>query len=159
MKLGFTLNGEDVVVDTFPENRLVDILRNAFGLHGTKAGCLSGCCGSCSILFNGEVVKSCLIPAFKIRGSRIVTIEGFSRTDEYRDILDGFSEAGIDNCGYCDAGKILCAEALLNRNHQPSKEEILLAFNEIRCRCTDPEGLVRGITAAIEYRRRRSYGR
>jgi carbon-monoxide dehydrogenase small subunit len=159
MTIGFILNGEDVVADTFPESRLVDILRDTFGLNGTKIGCYAGNCGSCSILFNGEVTKSCLIPAFKIRNSEIVTIEGFSQTDEYQDIAGGFSEAGLDNCGFCNTGKILTTEALLGRNHQPSKEEILLAFNETKCRCTEPEELVRGIMAAVEHRRRRLYGR
>jgi carbon-monoxide dehydrogenase small subunit len=159
MTLSFILNGEDLVLNTFAENRLVDILRETFGLTGTKASCYNGKCGACSIIFNGEVVKSCLIPAYKIRGSEIITIEGFSLTDEYGDIVKGFSEAGLKNCGYCDTGKILSTEALLGRNNQPSEEEILSAFSGIRCRCTEPGELVRGITAAVEQRRRRLYGR
>ena len=159
MTFGFILNGEDVTVDTFPGNRLVDILRDTFGLLGTKASCYIGSCGSCSIIFNGEVAKSCMIPAFRIQGSEIITIEGFSLTDEYQDIAIGFSEAGLENCGYCNTGKILAAEALLGRSLQPSKKEILTAFKGTKCRCTEPEGLVRGIMAAIDKRRRRVYGR
>ena len=159
MTLNFILNGEDVVVDTTAENRLVDILRDNFSLLGTKAGCYTGNCGSCSIIFNGAVVKSCLIPAFRIQGSEIITIEGFSLTDEYQDIAAGFSEAGFENCGYCNTGKILTTEALLERSLQPSKEEILSTFRGTKCRCTEPEELIRGVMAAVENRRRRVYGR
>lgn len=159
MTIGFILNGEDVIVRTNAENRLIDILRNTFNLTGTKSGCRIGQCGSCSVIFNGNVVKSCLIPAFKIRDCEIITIEGFSLTDEYQDIIRGFAEADLDTCSFCTTGKILATEALLGRNPKPSKEEILTAFSGIRCRCTDPDSLVRGVIAVTEYRRWRLYGR
>jgi carbon-monoxide dehydrogenase small subunit len=153
MTLGFILNGEDVVANYAAKARLVDMLRDNFGLLGTKVGCETGICGSCSIIFNGNVVKSCLIPAFKVKGSEIITIEGFSQTDEYEDIIFGFSEAGLENCGFCNTAKILATQALLGRNHRPTKESILSAFYGIRCRCTEPEELVQGIFAVIECRR------
>jgi len=159
MNLGFILNGEDVVVNSSPEKRLVDILRETFNLTGTRGCCYTGTCGNCQIIFNGIVVKSCLIPAFKIRGCEIITIEGFSQTDEYQDIIQGFSETGLENCGICNTGKILATEALLGRNQQPSKGEILSAFIGVRCRCTEPEELVQGVLAVCEFRRRRLYGR
>jgi len=159
MTLGFILNGEDVVADADAAVRLVDILRNDFALAGTKSSCRSGNCGACSVIFNGELAKACLIPAFKIRGSEIITIEGFAQTDEYQDIISAFAEADAEGCGFCSTGKILAMEALLGRHHRPSREEILAGFNGIRCRCTDPEGLVRIALAAIEYRRQRLYGR
>jgi carbon-monoxide dehydrogenase small subunit len=158
MTTGFILNGEDVTVETETENRLVDLLRNSFRLIGTKAGCLNGSCGVCSVIFNGTVVKSCLIPAFRIKGSEIITIEGFSLTDDYQDITHGFAEAGFDNCGYCNTGKILAAEALLSKNLRPAENDILKAFYGIKCRCTEPEGLVKAVLAAAEHRRRRLYG-
>ena len=159
MKFGFILNGEDVVADSAPETRLVEILRDNFNLLGTKTGCNAGICSSCSIIFNGNVAKSCIIPAFKVQGSEIITIEGFSQTDEYLDIVEGFSEAGLDSCGFCRTGKILATQALLGRNHKPSKRYILSAFNGIRCRCTEPEELIRGVMAVIEFRRIKLYGR
>ncbi|GHT90666.1 (2Fe-2S)-binding protein [Spirochaetia bacterium] len=159
MTLGFLLNGEDVVVKTDADRRLIDILRNHFKLLGAKAGCLSGVCGSCSIIFNGKVVPSCLIPAFRIRGSEIITIEGFSKYDEYQDIKEGFAQAGVENCGYCDAGKILTVETLLGRNLRPSRDEILAAFKGIKCRCTEPESLAAGVLATADIRQRRLYGR
>jgi len=158
MTMTFILNGEDVMVDSNPESRLVDILRDNFDLLGAKAGCNIGACGTCLIIFNGDVLKSCLIPAFKIRDCEIITIEGFSQTIDYQDIVQGFSETGFEDCGFCTAGKILATEALLSRNKAPSREEILLAFSGIRCRCTEPDLLVRGVMAASEYRRRRLYG-
>ena len=158
MTMGFILNGEDVLVDSAAETRLVDILRGAFNLLGTKTGCHIGICGACSVIFNGNVVKSCLIPAFTIQSSEIITIEGFSQTDEYQDIVLGFSEAKLENCGICDTGKILSTQALLGRNSRPSREAILSAFYGIRCRCTEPEELVEGVMAVIECRRRRLHG-
>jgi len=159
MTIGFILNGEDVIVRTNAETRLVDIIRNTFNLTGTKFGCNMGICGDCMVILNGEIVKSCLIPAFKIRDSEIITIEGFSQTDEYQDIIRGFSEAGVENCGCCNTGKILSAEALLSKNSEPTNDEILAAFFGIKCRCTEPESLVQGILAVAECRRNRLYGR
>ena len=159
MTMSFILNGEDVEVDSGMENRLVNILRDSFNLLGTKTGCFSGTCGTCSIIFNGNVVKSCLIPAYKIRNCEIITIEGFSQTNEYNDIILGFSETGLENCNFCRTSKILATEVLLSRNMQPSKNEILSAFQGIRCRCTEPEELVLGVISVCEFRRRRLYGR
>jgi carbon-monoxide dehydrogenase small subunit len=158
MTLIFILNGEDVSVDSDAENRLVEILRTNFKLLGTKADCYSGYCGGCSVIFNGDVVKSCLIPAFKIRGSEIITIEGYSQTDEYRDIIQGFSDTGLETCGFCTTGKILSIEALLGKNERPRREEILNAFHGAKCRCTEPEELIQAVLAAAEHRRRRLYG-
>jgi carbon-monoxide dehydrogenase small subunit len=159
MTINFILNGEDVVVHTNAETRLIDILRDTFNLLGAKAGCYTGNCGACSILLDGEVVKACLIPAFKIQDREIVTFEGFSQTDEYQDIIQASSEAGLENCDFCNTGKILAMDALLTKNLQPSRDEILAAFQGMRCRCTDPGGLIRAVTAVVKYRKRRLYGR
>ena len=164
MTIGFILNGDDLEFESDVETRLVDILRNNFGLLGAKAGCYTGQCGACSVIFkggksgNGEVVKACLIPAFKVISSEIITIEGFLQTDEYQDIIQGFSDAGLENCGFCNTGKIMTAEALLGKNRNPTRLEILSAFNGIKCRCTEPEELVQAVIKAAEYRRRRSHG-
>jgi carbon-monoxide dehydrogenase small subunit len=159
MTINFILNGEDVVVRCGAEHRLVYMLRDSFGLTGTKVSCLSGCCGACTVIFNGIIVQSCLIPAFCVRGSEIITIEGFSQTDEYQDIAEGFSQSGLWNCPICQNGKILATEALLERNLRPEEPEILRAFAGIRCRCTDPGVLVRAVRMSSEIRQRRIYGR
>ncbi|MDR2136568.1 MAG: 2Fe-2S iron-sulfur cluster binding domain-containing protein [Treponema sp.] len=159
MTIGFILNGEDVVVRGGAELRLVDILRDSFALQGTKASCLTGCCGACTVIFNGLIVQSCLIPAFRVRGSEIITIDGFSQTVEYQDIVEGFSRAALWNCAICENGKILAAEALLERIPRPERQDILNAYSGIRCRCTDPDTLVAAVQAAAEIRQRRIYGR
>jgi carbon-monoxide dehydrogenase small subunit len=167
--INFILNGEDMVINTSPEVRLIDLLREIYGLTGAKAGCRAGVCGVCSVLFKGfsdsgrkdygDVVKACLIPAFRLKDAEIITIEGFSQTDEYRDIVEGFAEAKVENCGFCAAAKILAAEALLVKKPQPLPEDVFLAFQGIRCRCTEPESLVKGVLAAAEKRQWRLYGR
>ena len=158
MMMGFILNGEDVQINLDPEKRLVDVLRNEFNLLGAKSGCRAGFCGSCQIILNGEVVKACLIPAFKIIGCELITIEGFSQTDEYQDISFGFSEAGLISCGFCNTSIILTTETLLSKNKLLTKDEILSAFSGIKCRCTEPEELVRGVLMVADYRKRRLHG-
>jgi carbon-monoxide dehydrogenase small subunit len=159
MTIGFILNGEDVVVRAEADMRLINILRGRFGLLGAKTGCLAGKCGACSVIFNGEVVKSCLIPAFRIRGSEVITIEGFSQTDDYQDVVTGFLRTRLETCEFCRTGKILTASTLLERYSRPSREEILAGFSGVRCRCTDPGGLAEAVTLAAEIRQRRLYGR
>ncbi|MDR2246320.1 MAG: aldehyde oxidoreductase [Treponema sp.] len=159
MTVNFILNGEDVISHSEADERLLNILRGTFKLFGTKTGCLEGRCGACFVILNGKVVPSCLVPAFRVRNSEIITIEGFSQTDEYQDILAGFSRAGLEGCGYCGSGKILAASVLLDRIPRPSPEEALAAFTGIRCRCTEPESLLEGVLAAADIRQRRLYGR
>ena len=159
MTISFILNGEDVVINSEPSVRLIDILRVDFGLLGAKAGCLTGKCGFCAVFFNGSLSHACFIPAFRVNGSEVITIEGFSQTDEYHDIIAGFAQAGLKNCGYCEASKLLNAEALLEKIKRPSRQEILSALNGIKCRCTDPEQLVEGIKNAADIRQRRLHGR
>jgi len=159
MTINFILNGEDVMIRSEANVRLIDILRGNFGLMGAKIGCLTGKCGFCTVIFNGSVNLACLIPAFRLKGSEIITIEGFSQTDEYQDIMAGFTEAGMETCGYCTTSKILNAGALLERIKRPSREDVLQAFSGIKCRCTDPEKLVEGIEKTVEFRQRRLYGR
>ena len=159
MTIRFILNGEDVEIQAEANQKLIVILREYFSLVSAKSGCLLGSCGVCSVIFNGELSPSCLIPAFRLQESEIITLEGFSQQDEYQDITAGFAEAGVESCGYCDSGKILSAELLLGNSLQPSKEDFLTAFKGIKCRCTEEENLYRGILAAGAIRRRRIYGR
>jgi len=158
MTINFILNGDDVIARCDAGLRLIDILRGQFGLLNAKAGCLTGQCGCCSVLFNGLVSPACLIPAFKIKGCEIITIEGFTQTIEYDEIMKGFINAHMGNCGYCEAGKVLCTEALLSQIGNPSKDEILKGFSGIRCRCTNAERLVKAVNIIADLRRKRLDG-
>ena len=155
MTIAFILNGEDVTVEVPPNRRLIDILRGNFMLYGAKRGCLSGCCGACAVIFNGSVSSACLIPAFRIRGCEVITIEGFSLTDNYADIVRAFNQSDVENCGFCDTAKILLTETLLTEKELPPRAEILSAFNNIRCRCALGENLADAVIAAADIRRRR----
>jgi carbon-monoxide dehydrogenase small subunit len=155
MTINFILNGEDVIFNGEAGTRLIDILRINFNLFGAKPGCLNGQCGACSVIFDGQVCSACLIPAFKIRGSEIITIEGFSQTIEYHEIISGFIDEHLGNCGYCESGKILCTEALLDRIPAPSVKEILIGFSGIKCRCTNVERLVKAVNSIASVRQRR----
>ncbi|MDR2808210.1 MAG: 2Fe-2S iron-sulfur cluster binding domain-containing protein [Spirochaetaceae bacterium] len=159
MVIEFILNNKRIVLDVNAEMRLIDLLRSSYKLTGAKLGCLSGVCGACIVLYNGEAVKSCLIPAFRIGGSTVVTIEGFAETDEYCDIVAGLTSTGMEGCLYCRAGKILTIESLLAKNSRPTRHEILAGFDGIKCRCTEPDSLVDTVMAIIAIRQRRLYGR
>jgi len=159
MTLSFILNGEDVDIRVRTGDRLSDILRSGFGLLGVQSDCRCGRCGRCLVFLGGRLVPSCLIPAFRARGSEVVTIEGFALTDEYQDIVAGFASAGMSTCGFCESGKIMAAAALLERRTRPSPEEILEHLSSAPCRCTDPDSLVKAVQAAAEHRARRLYRR
>ncbi|MDR1094792.1 MAG: 2Fe-2S iron-sulfur cluster binding domain-containing protein [Spirochaetaceae bacterium] len=153
MNIRFSLNGVSASIDAKPGERLSAILRDRFHLKGTKCGCLQGRCGTCSVIWNGAVTASCLIPAFRLSGTKVVTIEGFVKTNNYQDIKTGFAQVPVILCGYCDSAKILVAESLLVKNSELDREEILSAFNGIRCTCTNPDTLVDGVFAAAKERK------
>jgi carbon-monoxide dehydrogenase small subunit len=160
MTIEFTLNHEQVKIQTAPDTRLIDLIREGFSLIGAKCGCLTGDCGACSVIFNRKVTKSCLIPAFLVQDSTVLTLEGFAKTEDYKDIIQGFAAAGVVTCGYCDSGKILTMEAILAKKPRPgSRKEILAEMRGIRCRCTEPESLVAAVLAIADIRQRRLYGR
>jgi carbon-monoxide dehydrogenase small subunit len=155
MTLSFVLNGKPVTANVESNRRLIDILRNDFGLTGSKHGCFGGLCGACAVIFNGIVSPACLIPAFRIRGGSITTIEGFVLTKHYNDIARGFNLHDVESCGYCDAAKTLIAETLLVEKELPPRGQILSAFDSVRCRCTLGENLIDAVMAAAEIRQRR----
>ncbi len=159
MTIDFILNGDDVKARVRTVDRLSDLLRDRFGLLGVQADCRCGRCGRCLVFLDGRLVPSCIVPAFRVRGVEIVTIEGFALTDEYQDIVGGFAHAGLETCGFCENAKIMVAAALLERRSRPGREEILEHFSAAPCRCTDPEILVKAVQAAAERRARRLYRR
>jgi len=159
MKLNFILNGEDVSCEAELNERLSDILRDRFSLKGVRSDCRSGTCGLCLVILDGRTLPSCLIPAFRVRGSEVVTIEGFAQTDEYMDIRDGFLKAGAEPCEFCRGAVFLAVSALLDEKPRPNPQEILDNLSAVFCRCHDPAVLVRGVQTAAELRARRIYFR
>jgi carbon-monoxide dehydrogenase small subunit len=165
MIVDFILNGKKINLETRPSTRLINILRDNFHLTGAKCGCLGGICGACSVIFNGTVTPSCLIPAFRLKNCEVTTIENFSLSDSYKDIIQGFAISGVKNCGMCDTGKILTAEQILqtyfSKNNNTAEPETLsrsivaLAYQNVRCRCTVLSNLIDGVLTAAEIRNRR----
>ena len=131
-----TVNGVARRIPAYPMARLLDVLREELDLPGTKEGCGEGECGSCSVLMDGVLVNSCLIPALQAIGSTIITIEGLANDDRLHPLQQAFLECGAAQCGICTPGMILAAVHLLNKTPQPSLEEIREGLSGNLCRCT-----------------------
>ena len=137
----FTLNGKPARVEAHPMKRLLDVLREDCALTGTKEGCGEGECGACTVLVDGEIVVSCLIPAAQVEGSEVVTIEGLG--DEHPLQQHFMNEAGAQ-CGICTPGMIVAASTL---GPDPTIDEIRVALAGNLCRCTGYEAIYRAIHA------------
>jgi aerobic carbon-monoxide dehydrogenase small subunit len=135
-EIAFTINGETKTVMAHPMVRLLDVLRNELQLTGTKEGCGEGECGSCSVLLDGLLVNSCLIPVGQMQGANIVTIEGISKQDAAQRVQEAFLECGGAQCGICTPGMILATVHLLEKNSAPTLEEIREGLAGNLCRCT-----------------------
>jgi len=135
-EISLTVNSAARTIRAYAMARLLDVLREELGLTGTKEGCGEGECGSCSILMDGVLVNSCLIPALQARGASIVTIEGLANDDRLHPLQKAFLECGAAQCGICTPGMILAAVNLLDKNPQPSLEEIREGLSGNLCRCT-----------------------
>ena len=132
------VNGQQQTVDAPPMKRLLDVLREDLGLTGAKEGCGEGECGSCSVLMNGELVNSCLVPVLQAEGATITTIEGLApaESDKLHPIQQCFLEHGGAQCGICTPGMILATHHLLAKHPQPTMEQIQEGLAGNLCRCT-----------------------
>ena len=135
-ELSFTVNGEAKKLLAHPMERLLDVLRDNLELTGTKEGCGEGECGSCSVLLDGMLVNSCLIPVAQANGASIVTIEGISAHALLKPLQESFLECGGAQCGICTPGMILAAVHLLEKNPQPALADIREGLAGNLCRCT-----------------------
>jgi len=135
-KIEFILNSKKVVYEGDLSRRLLDVLREDYELVGPKEGCGEGECGACAILFNGDIVNSCLLPMSNVIDSEIMTIEGYSTTKRYEVLEDAFKKNGAVQCGYCTPGMIIASESLLNKNSSPTEDEIKDGLAGNLCRCT-----------------------
>ena len=145
-----TVNGKKVSLDVAPGEMLVDVLREKLGLTGTKVGCREGECGACSIILNGKLVTSCLLPAMKADRATILTIEGLAENGEMHLIQKRFVEDGAIQCGFCTPAMVLAGKALLDANPHPTREEIQLAISGILCRCTGYQKIIKAIDSAAQ---------
>ena len=145
----FALNGETVQAEVEPWWTLLKVIRDTFGLTGTKEGCGYGECGACTVLMDGLAVNSCLVLASQMEGKDILTIEGLlGRDGELHPIQKAFIQKGAIQCGFCTPGMILSAKALLDGNKNPTEEEIKKAIVGNLCRCTGYVKIIEAIRAA-----------
>lgn len=150
MRIELTVNGKLYHADVPPMKLLLDVLREDLGFKGAKEGCGEGECGACSVIMNGRLVNSCLIPAVQASGSEILTVEGLG-TSENMDVLQrAFVTEGAVQCGFCTPGMILAARALLEENPTPSETDIKIALSGNICRCTGYEKIYGAIKKAVD---------
>jgi carbon-monoxide dehydrogenase small subunit len=150
-EISFAVNGQSRTVRAHTMERLLDVLREGLGLTGTKEGCGEGECGSCSILMDGKLVNSCLIPALQANGSSILTIEGLAADGRLAALQEAFLVCGGAQCGICTPGMLLAARHLLNKKPKPSLEDVREGLSGNLCRCT---GYMQIFEAVMEAARR-----
>ena len=148
--VSFILNGKPVRCEVPAEETLVDTIRNRFRLTGTKKGCGTGDCGSCTVLLDGTAVRSCTLLTGMVEGRSITTIEGVGTMDHLHPVQQAFVDVNAIQCGYCIPGMVLTAIALLRENQDPTEEEIRVAISGNLCRCTGYQKIVEAIQLAAE---------
>lgn len=149
--INFELNLEPVTVDTEPDMPLLWVLRDQFGLTGTKYGCGCGLCGCCTVHIDGEAVRSCMVPAQNAAGKHVVTIEHLG-ADPTHPVVQAWLTENVAQCGYCQAGQIMTAAALLAHHPQPTDEDVDLAMTGVLCRCGTYPRIRRAIHLAAQLR-------
>jgi aerobic-type carbon monoxide dehydrogenase small subunit (CoxS/CutS family) len=145
------VNGEPRTLLVPVHKTLLEVLREDLGLTGTKHGCELGECGTCTVLVDGEPQLSCLVLPVQCQGRAITTVEGLSETSEPTPLQSAFAELGAAQCGYCTPGMLLTAQALLDRNPDPSDQEIREALAGNLCRCTGYAKIVEAVLAAARH--------
>ena len=148
--LNLTVNGENKTVQAWPMARLLDVLREELQLTGTKEGCGEGECGACSVMINGELVNSCLVPAAQVVDTEITTIEGVADGKKLHAVQQAFIECGGAQCGICTPGMVLAAVSLLERTPNPTEEDICNGLAGNLCRCTGYMKIFDSVLRAVQ---------
>jgi carbon-monoxide dehydrogenase small subunit len=136
VEITFSVNDESHKLKVYPMERLLDVLREELQLTGTKEGCGEGECGACSVMIDGQIVNSCLVPVAQIEGAEIKTIEGVATGDQLHAVQQAFIECGGAQCGICTPGMVMAAVSLLEKNPQPRDADIRNGLAGNLCRCT-----------------------
>jgi aerobic-type carbon monoxide dehydrogenase small subunit (CoxS/CutS family) len=156
-EVALAVNGRRRTGRCEPRKLLVDFLREDLGLTGTHAGCEHGICGACTILFNGEAARSCLMLAVQANGAEIVTVEGLAQDGKLHPLQQAFHEHHALQCGFCTPGMLIAALDFLNVNPSPSEDEVRAGISSVLCRCTGYRNIVRAVLdAAARMRTERS---
>ncbi len=145
--LSFTLNGSPVDVVVKPTETLLDVLREGLQFTGMKRGCDDGDCGTCTVLIDGEPVRSCLTLALTVAGKEVMTIEGLSENGQLHPIQKAFMENGAVQCGFCTPAMVLVATALLNKNPHPTRHDVVYYMSGNLCRCGCYDEIVDAVLA------------
>ena len=148
--LRFVLNGRETAISTDDRRALLWVLRTELGLTGSKFGCGEGLCGACTVLVDGQAVRSCQLPVGTIEGARVVTIEGIAGEDALHPLQAAFVEHEALQCGFCTPGMIMSAYSLLLANPRPSRQQILDHMDANLCRCGAHTRIVEAISTAAE---------
>jgi len=148
--ISFKLNGKKTGLTTDPGQTLLWVLRNHFGLTGTKFGCGIGFCGACTVLINNEPVRSCMVPVSEASGKSIVTIEGLAKKGKLHPLQKAFIEHDALQCGFCTPGMIMTAAGLLKKNPSPTPEEIISGLEDNLCRCGAHNRIIDAVQTAAK---------
>ena len=147
-RIELEVNGQKLEAEVPARRMLSDFLRDDLHLTGTKRGCETGTCGACSVLLDGQLVKSCLSLAVQAQGCQVRTVEGLAQGDQLHPLQESFMNCGGLQCGYCTPGFLMAACALLEKNSRPSEEEIRSALSGNLCRCTGYTQIVESVQDA-----------
>ena len=150
-KIKFKINGVEKIVEVEPNKTLLWLIREELKLKGTKKACERGDCGLCTVLLNGEPVKSCLVLAVEVDGSEVLTVEGLARDGELAPIQRAFIEHGALQCGFCTPAFVIASHKLLQENPSPSEDEIKEGLSGILCRCGTYYEIIEAIRDASKY--------
>ena len=148
--VAFTVNGHDITLDVSARTSLAEALRNELGLTGTHIGCEHGVCGACTILLDGEPVRSCLLFAAQLDGASVISIEGLARDGQQHPVQSAFRECHALQCGFCTPGMVLTVAAFLERNRSVTEQSVREAISGNLCMCTGYQNIVRAALRAAE---------